>query len=200
MGIDHSHCKKILLPAMTLMLCIAAIAGTGYAYSGTYNDSIPAGIGVNGCYLQVGSVESIRIGEMELGFVLDTFCDRSTGSRTYSFDPVQNDPVVFIDPGETRYVDERFCVIIVEAGGEAVSGRIAVTDDFRTGGFVTGLDLTPDASAFHIEAGGMLEVVIRAEFTFSSAGIDDGNVDDLVIPGFTMRVVAESFRTEMRYP
>lgn len=191
MFINQSQCKKIILPAMTLMLCVAAIAETGYAYSNLYNESDFDGIGGNGCTLQVGSEKSVIIDERDVSFVFDTCFNRSEGIRTYTFNTHQNCPLTYISPTEVHCFNNHLRSFSIEADDAPLDGTIVITDDFQSNSFATGLRLTSDVQHFHLDAGEAMIVNICAEYTFSSLSVNDDNVDDLSIPGFTMKVAVE---------
>lgn len=181
--------KKVIVPAIALMLSLVALTGVGLAYTGTYTDSIDNNTPTVSYYVKVDSSEAISFGEENINILFNTVKDGHDGVFVYTF---SNENEGTVD-GTTLTMTVEIGSFFVVAGEAPANGTITVdVKDLTTNDFVTGITVTPSASTFNIaSAGGETDIIkLTAEIVFTSENIDDENVDDIEIPSFGIEIVA----------
>lgn len=178
--------KKIIVPAVALMLCALAFAGIGYAYTGTYTDQTNGTTSIDAHWVKVGSSEQISIASTSYKVDVDTASTRDETINTFSS----------TQPHGIKYVSETQVKIVkVKVGTINIS---ASTSGERTGnlsyaftpnsGNVTVSKNSETAVTFNLDSAASVDVYVDIVINIGALSSDSNTV---VIPQITMTVTAQ---------
>lgn len=192
--------KKVIVPVVALLLSLTALAGVGLAYTGTYTDSIENDVSTDSLYVKVDVPTQISFGENAIELKFDTAQIRGE-DREYTFNLTENpvDEEAGDEISETTYTRVfTLGTFTVTAGEAAASGTIAVVSDVNIEGAVGISSITVESSetGFTLGPNASDTYTLTATVIFTTEGIDDGTVNNIVIPAFNVTITAETTATE----